>query len=238
MKPVDIKQDLAGNSYPGRGIVMGQSADGKQAVIAYFIMGRSVNSRNRVFVEEPDGIRTEAFDPVQNGPTPASSSTTRCGRWAGGIIVTNGDQTDTIRDFLDKGLTFAAGPAHPGVRARRPQLDPPHLRAAQPRRQLSSCPSSRPPTATAACCLRSVLRVRRPTPGQGHFIHTYKCDGDPLPSFEGEPKPVALSTATSTPLPTGLWDSLNAGQQGLPVCALPSTWPPAPPTPRIVNKNQ
>ena len=103
MKPVDIKQDLAGNSYPGRGIVIGQSADGKQAVVAYFIMGRSANSRNRVFVEEPRRHPHRGLRPRQDGATPASSSTTRCGRWAGGLIVTNGDQTDTILRLSEAG---------------------------------------------------------------------------------------------------------------------------------------
>ena len=103
MKPVDIKQDLAGNSYPGRGIVIGQSADGKQAVVAYFIMGRSVNSRNRVFVEEPDGIRTEAYDPskLEDPSLIIYHPVRQMGR---GLIVTNGDQTDTILEFLKQGL--------------------------------------------------------------------------------------------------------------------------------------
>ena len=105
MKPVDIKQDLAGNSYPGRGIVIGQSADGKQAVVAYFIMGRSVNSRNRVFAEEPDGIRTEAADPAKmEDPSLIIYHPVR--QMGRGLIITNGDQTDTIRDFLEKGLPF------------------------------------------------------------------------------------------------------------------------------------
>ena len=105
MKPVDIKQDLAGNSYPGRGIVIGQSADGKQAVIAYFIMGRSENSRNRVFVEEGAGIRTQAFDPAKlSDPSLVIYAPVRVLGEA--TIVTNGDQTDTIYDFLKEGKTF------------------------------------------------------------------------------------------------------------------------------------
>ena len=105
MKPVDIKQDLAGNSYPGRGIVIGQSADGKQAVIAYFIMGRSENSRNRVFVEEGAGIRTQAFDPAKlSDPSLVIYAPVRVLGEA--TIVTNGDQTDTVYDFLKEGKTF------------------------------------------------------------------------------------------------------------------------------------
>ena len=105
MKPVDIKQDLAGNSYPGRGIVIGQSADGKNAVIAYFIMGRSVNSRNRVFVEEGAGIRTQAHDPAKlSDPSLVIYAPVRV--LGEDTIVTNGDQTDTIYDFLKEGKTF------------------------------------------------------------------------------------------------------------------------------------
>src|SRR5699024_1035353 len=102
MKAVDLYKELAGNSYPGRGIVIGQTADGKQAVVAYFIMGRSVNSRNRVFAEEPDGIRTQAADPakMEDPSLIIYHPVRKLGR---GLIVTNGDQTDTIRDFLEKG---------------------------------------------------------------------------------------------------------------------------------------
>ena len=105
MKPVDIKQDLAGNSYPGRGIIIGKSRDGSKSVVAYFIMGRSENSRNRIFAPEPDGIRTEAADPAKmKDPSLIIYHPVRqIGR---GLIVTNGDQTDTIRDFLEKGLPF------------------------------------------------------------------------------------------------------------------------------------
>ncbi len=101
----DLAALLAGNPYPGRGIVIGKTADGAKSVVAYFIMGRSENSRNRVFIQEPDGIRTEAFDPAKLAD-PSLIIYHPVRQLGRGLIVTNGDQTDTIRDFLEKGLTF------------------------------------------------------------------------------------------------------------------------------------
>ena len=177
MKPVDIKQDLAGNSYPGRGIVIGQSADGKNAVIAYFIMGRSVNSRNRVFVEEPDGIRTEA-----------------------------GDQTDTIRDFLEKGLPFEQA-----LRTREFEPDGPNwtprisgLLSPDGSYKLSILKAA---DEAGTGCLRQTFEYPG-QPGLGHFIHTYKQDGDPIPSYEGEPTPVSIEGDIDA-FTASLWENLN-----------------------------
>ena len=205
MKPVDIKQDLAGNSYPGRGIVIGQSADGKQAVVAYFIMGRSVNSRNRVFVEEPDGIRTEAADPAKmEDPSLIIYHPVRqIGR---GLIVTNGDQTDTIRDFLEKGLPFEQA-----LRTREFEPDGPNwtprisgLLSPDGSYKLSILKAA---DEAGTACLRQTFEY----PGQaglGHFLHTYQCDGSPIPSFEGEPTPVTIEGDIDT-FTSGLWESLN-----------------------------
>ena len=208
MKPVDIKQDLAGNSYPGRGIVIGQSADGKQAVIAYFIMGRSENSRNRVFVEEGAGIRTQAFDPAKlSDPSLVIYAPVRVLEEA--TIVTNGDQTDTVYDFLKEGKTFEEA-----LRTRTFEPDGPNY---TPRISgivergegsftyklsiLKSCDGD-PDFA------QRFFFEYAPKPGLGHFIHTYKQDGDPIPSYEGEPTPVLIEGDINA-FTASLWENLN-----------------------------
>lgn len=208
MKPVDIKQDLAGNSYPGRGIVIGQSADGKNAVIAYFIMGRSVNSRNRVFVEEGAGIRTQAHDPAKlSDPSLVIYAPVRVLGKA--TIVTNGDQTDTVYDFLKEGKTFEEA-----LRTRTFEPDGPNY---TPRISgivergegsftyklsiLKSCGGD-PDFA------QRFFFEYAPKPGLGHFIHTYKCDGNPIPSYEGEPTPVSIEGDIDA-FTASLWENLN-----------------------------
>ena len=208
MKPVDIKQDLAGNSYPGRGIVIGQSADGKNAVIAYFIMGRSVNSRNRVFVEEGAGIRTQAHDPAKlSDPSLVIYAPVRV--LGEDTIVTNGDQTDTIYDFLEEGKTFEEA-----LRTRTFEPDGPNY---TPRISgivergegsftyklsiLKSCGGD-PDFA------QRFFFEYAPKAGLGHFIHTYKQDGDPIPSYEGEPTPVSIEGDIDA-FTASLWENLN-----------------------------
>ncbi len=208
MKPVDIKQDLAGNSYPGRGIVIGQSADGKNAVIAYFIMGRSVNSRNRVFVEEGAGIRTQAHDPAKlSDPSLVIYAPVRV--LGEDTIVTNGDQTDTIYDFLEEGKTFEEA-----LRTRTFEPDGPNY---TPRISgivergegsftyklsiLKSCGGD-PDFA------QRFFFEYAPKAGLGHFIHTYKQDGDPIPSYEGEPTPVFIEGDIDA-FTASLWENLN-----------------------------
>ena len=205
MKPVDIKQNLAGNSYPGRGIVIGQSADGKQAVVAYFIMGRSVNSRNRIFAEEPDGIRTQAADPAKmEDPSLIIYHPVR--QMGRGLIVTNGDQTDTILEFLKQGL-----PMEQALRTREFEPDGPNwtprisgLLGPNGSYKLSILKSA---DETGRRCLRQTFEYPG-QPGLGHFLHTYARDGDPLPSFAGEPEQVALEGDIDT-LSDAVWESLN-----------------------------
>lgn len=205
MKPVDIKQDLAGNSYPGRGIVIGQSADGKQAVVAYFIMGRSINSRNRVFAEEPDGIRTEAADPAKmEDPSLIIYHPVR--QMGRGLIVTNGDQTDTILEFLKQGL-----PMEQALRTREFEPDGPNwtprisgLLGPDGSYKLSILKAA---DETGRRCLRQTFEYPG-QPGLGHFLHTYAGDGSPLPSFAGEPEQVALEGDIDT-LTDAVWESLN-----------------------------
>lgn len=208
MKPVDIKQDLAGNSYPGRGIVIGQSADGKNAVIAYFIMGRSVNSRNRVFVEEGAGIRTQAHDPAKlSDPSLVIYAPVRV--LGEDTIVTNGDQTDTIYDFLKEGKTFEEA-----LRTRTFEPDGPNYTPrisgivergegsfAYKLSILKSCGGD-PDFA------QRFFFEYAPKAGLGHFIHTYKQDGDPIPSYEGEPTPVSIEGDIDA-FTASLWENLN-----------------------------
>lgn len=205
MKPVDLNQELRGNAYPGRGIVIGKSQDGGCAVVAYFIMGRSVNSRNRVFAEEPDGIRTEAADPAKmEDPSLIIYHPVRqVGR---GLIVTNGDQTDTIRDFLEKGLPFEQA-----LRTREFEPDGPNwtprisgLLSPDGSYKLSILKAA---DEAGTACLRQTFEY----PGQaglGHFLHTYQCDGSPIPSFEGEPTPVVIEGDIDA-FTSSLWESLN-----------------------------
>ena len=205
MKPVDLNQELRGNAYPGRGIVIGKSQDGGCAVVAYFIMGRSVNSRNRVFAEEPDGIRTEAADPAKmEDPSLIIYHPVR--QMGRGLIVTNGDQTDTIRDFLEKGLPFEQA-----LRTREFEPDGPNwtprisgLLSPDGSYKLSILKAA---DEAGTACLRQTFEY----PGQaglGHFLHTYQCDGSPIPSFEGEPTPVTIEGDIDA-FTSSLWESLN-----------------------------
>ena len=236
MKPVDIKQDLAGNSYPGRGIVIGQSADGKSAVIAYFIMGRSENSRNRVFVEDGEGIRTQAFDPAKlSDPSLVIYAPVRVLGEA--TIVTNGDQTDTIYDFMKVGKTF-----EDALRTRTFEPDGPNY---TPRisgivergegsftYKLSILKSTDGDPEMA----QRFFFEYEPKAGLGHFIHTYKCDGNPIPSYEGEPTPVELEGDIDQ-FTAALWENLNGDNKvSLFVRTIDLTTGKT--DTRIVNKNQ
>ena len=209
MKTVSIEQELRGNSYPGRGIIIGRSADGKHAVTAYFIMGRSENSRNRVFVEDGAGIRTQAFDPSKlTDPSLIIYAPVRV--LGNKTIVTNGDQTDTIYELMDKQQTFEQA-----LRTREFEPDAPnytprisgilHVEAGHYNYALSILKSNQ---GDPSSCLRFTFAYNNAKPGEGHFIHTYQGDGNPLPSFEGEPKPVAIPDDIDA-FTSLLWDSLN-----------------------------
>ena len=189
MEMLSLEQELMGNSYPGRGIVIGKTPDGTKAVTAYFIMGRSENSRNRVFVEVGEGIRTQAFDPSKmEDPSLIIYAPVRV--LGNKTIVTNGDQTDTIYENMDRQQTFEQS-----LRTREFEPDGPnytprisgilHVRNGEYNYALSILKSSH---GDPSSCLRYTFAYNNPIAGEGHFIHTYKCDGNPLPSFEGEPK--------------------------------------------------
>ncbi|HIQ96601.1 MAG TPA: IMP cyclohydrolase [Candidatus Limivivens merdigallinarum] len=209
MQMLSLEKELRENSYPGRGIVLGRSKDGKKAVAAYFIMGRSENSRNRIFAEEGQGIRTQAFDPsklvdpslIIYAPVRVLGNTT---------IVTNGDQTDTIYEGLEKGLTFEQS-----LRSREFEPDAPNytprisgvmeIENGVYQYALSILKSS---NGNPDSCLRYTYTYENPLPGEGSFIHTYLGDGNPLPSFEGEPKRVEIPDSLDE-FAAMLWSSLN-----------------------------
>ena len=207
MKLYDFAELLRGNPYPGRGIMLGRSVGGASAAVVYFIMGRSENSRNRVFVPTEDGIRTQAHDPAKM--TDPSLIIYHPVRQAGrGLIVTNGDQTDTIRDYLLEGRTFAEA-----LKSRTFEPDGPNytprisgLLSPDGSFQLSILKSAE---GNPDCCCRYFYDYDAPLPGEGRFIHTYMGDGNPLPSFEGDPERVALTAESPEALAEQVWAALN-----------------------------
>ena len=188
-----MEEKLSSNTYPGRGIVLGLTPDGKQAVAAYFIMGRSVNSRNRIFALEPDGIRTEAYDPskMEDPSLIIYHPVRQLGR---ALIVTNGDQTDTIREFLEKGKTMEEA-----LRTRKFEHDGPNW---TPRISGLLSPDG--------SYKMSILKASDPEgTGLGHFLHTYVCNGNPvIPTFQGEPERVAIPQDMESFVEM-LWNNLN-----------------------------
>lgn len=210
MEMLSLKQELSQNAYPGRGIVIGKTLDGKSAVTAYFIMGRSNNSRNRVFVEDGEGIRTQAFDPSKlEDPSLIIYAPVRV--LGNKTIVTNGDQTDTIYDGMDKQLTFEQS-----LRSRQFEPDGPnytprisgimHIEGGNYNYAMSILKSN---NGNPDACNRYTFAYNNPVAGEGHFIHTYMHDGNPLPSFEGEPKWVKIEGDIDT-FADMIWNSLNA----------------------------
>ena len=209
MKKLSLAQELTANAYPGRGIVIGKSADGKKAVTAYWIMGRSENSRNRVFTETEDGIKTEAADPSKlTDPRLIIYSPVRV--LGNKTIVTNGDQTDTIYELMDKQQTFEQA-----LRTREYEDDAPnytprisgimHVEGGTYNYAMSILKSA---DGNPDCCERFTFTYTNPLNGTGHFIHTYMGDGNPLPSFEGEPKLVDIPDDIDA-FTEMLWTSLN-----------------------------
>ena len=208
MKNLDLAALLRENAYPGRGIVIGRTADGAKVAIGYFIMGRSENSRNRIFEVTEDGIRTKAFD--ESKMTDPSLIIYHPVRVVGDeTVVTNGDQTDTIRDFLLEGKVFAQP-----LRTREFEPDPPNY---TPRISglvhkdgsyaLSILKSA---DGDPESCQRYFFGYDNPRPGIGHFIHTYQENLNPLPSFEGEPRKVVINAPDAKTWADEIWTNLNA----------------------------
>lgn len=205
----EIAKLLSENAYPGRGIIIGRSVDGSKAVTAYFIMGRSVNSRNRVFVEDGEGIRTQAFDPSKlSDPSLIIYAPVRV--LGNQTIVTNGDQTDTAYDGLKAGKTFEQsltvrefepdGPNYtPRISGVMNVADGKYDFAMSILKSNNGDPD---------CCNRYTFTYDNPKAGEGRFIHTYMSDGDPLPSFEGEPELIGISGDIDEFTET-VWNNLN-----------------------------
>ena len=210
MKVTSIANELNSLAYHGRGIIIGKSADSKKAVTAYFIMGRSVNSRNRVFVAEGDAMRTKAFDEskmvdphlIIYYPVRVLGSKT---------IVTNGDQTDTIYNLMDKQMTFEQA-----LRTREFEDDKPNFTpriSGIIRRETEGMHFALSILKSAegddSSCERFTYAYSNPVAGRAKFIHTYNGDGDPLPSFEGEPKTLELPDVDIDTLTDLIWTNLN-----------------------------
>ena len=209
MEKMSLKNELSGNSYPGRGIIIGKSADGKHAITAYFIMGRSENSRNRVFVEDGEGIRTQAFDPSKlTDPSLIIYAPVRV--LGNKTIVTNGDQTDTVYDLMAEGKTFEEA-----LRTREFEPDEPNytprisgimnVKGGKYDFAMSILKSD---DGNPDFCIRNTFTYDGCPAGEGRFIHTYVGDGNPLPSYEGEPTPVEISGSIDEFTDT-VWGALN-----------------------------
>ena len=209
MQKISLAEELEGNAYPGRGIVIGKSADEKYAIMAYFIMGRSSNSRNRVFIEDGEGIRTQAFDPSKlEDPSLIIYAPVRV--LGNKTIVTNGDQTDTIYELMDKQQTFEQA-----LRTRTFEPDAPnytprisgilHIENGGYNYAMSILKSDQ---GDPSSCNHYTFAYENPKAGEGRFIHTYMGDGNPLPSFEGEPTLVALEGDIDSFTKT-VWENLN-----------------------------
>lgn len=209
MEKKALEKELSATTYPGRGIVIGRSEDGKKAVTAYFIMGRSANSRNRIFVEDGEGIRTQAFDESKlEDPSLIIYAPVRV--FGNKTIVTNGDQTDTIYDLMDKQQTFEQS-----LRTREFEPDAPnytprisgimHLENSGYNFAMSILKSD---NGNPDSCNRYTFAYSNPPAGEGRFIHTYMGDGNPLPSFEGEPVLVGIKGDIDS-FTSLVWDNLN-----------------------------
>lgn len=209
MEKKSLAAELSSTSYPGRGIIIGKTPDGKHAAIAYFIMGRSANSRNRVFVEDGEGIRTQAFDPSKlEDPSLIIYAPVRV--LGNKTIVTNGDQTDTIYDLMDQQYTFEQA-----LRTREFEPDAPnytprisgilHFEEAGYNYAMSILKSN---NGNPDSCSRYTFAYSNPVAGEGHFIHTYMGDGNPLPSFEGEPTLVDIPNDMDE-FADIVWNNLN-----------------------------
>ena len=210
MQITTLEKELSGCSYPGRGIVIGRSADGTKAVTAYFIMGRSANSRNRVFVEDKEGIRTEAFDPSKlEDPSLIIYAPVRV--LGKKTIVTNGDQTDTVYDLMSTGKTFEES-----LRTREFEPDAPNftprisgLMTVDNGEYDYAMSILKSHNGNPDICERHTYTYDAAFAGEGHYIHTYMGDGNPLPSYEGEPTWVKISGDIEE-FTQMIWDNLNA----------------------------
>ena len=208
MKLLDLEQYLTQHTYPGRGIVLGRTPDNDKVAVAYFIMGRSENSRNRIFEETEDGIRTRAFDESKmTDPSLIIYHPVRILE-NGMTVVTNGDQTDTIRDHIQQGHCYRHALNTRAFEPDGPNFTPRISGVVKPdgNYNLSILKSL---DGDPDCCCRYFFEYDAPVAGYGHFIHTYQGDGNPLPSFEGEPEVITIESPTAQAFADLLWENLN-----------------------------
>ena len=209
MNLINLATELSNNTYPGRGIVLGLTPDGKKAAIGYFTMGRSVNSRNRIFIDNGDDLKNEAFDPSKLvDPSLIIYAPVRV--IGNNTIVTNGDQTDTVYDFIKEGKCF-----EDALRTRTFEPDPPNftprisgmvtVENGEMSYKLSILKSMQNNESSVQ---RFFFDYAQPISGTGHFLHTYDGDGDPIPTFSGTPKEVEIPDDIDT-FTSILWDNLN-----------------------------
>lgn len=210
MKAISFFKDLESNAYPGRGIMLGRTSDGTKAVITYFIMGRSENSRNRVFVEDGDGIRTQAFDESKLvDPSLIIYAPVRV--LGNKTIVTNGDQTDTVYDLMNQQMTFEQS-----LRTRTFEPDEPNytprisgIIKVEDGNMNMAMSILKSDGGNPDSTLRYTFAYDNPLPGKGRFIHTYMSDGNPLPSYEGEPTLVEVENDDIDTFAEKVWNALN-----------------------------
>lgn len=206
MEIKSLATELNTNTYPGRGIVVGRSEDNNRVMIAYFIMGRSVNSRNRIFEEnDRGGIKTKAFDESKM-EDPSLIIYNPVLKLDGKTIVTNGDQTDTIYDFMQEGHCYRHALLTREFEPDAPNYTPRISAVVKPNGDYNM--SILKSNMGMPECVRYFFEYPAHA-GVGHFIHTYKCDGDPIPSFEGEPTSVAMDNASIDDFTAMVWDNLN-----------------------------
>ena len=204
----DIAQLIAGNSYVGRGIVIGKSQDGSKACTAYFIMGRSANSRNRIFTEKDGTLYTEPFD-ASKVEDPSLIIYAAVREFENKLIVTNGDQTDTIYDFLEKGKCFKCALATREFEPDAPNFTPriSGMLTFEDQDFTYEMSILKSADAQGSACNRYTFSYA-PLPGLGHFLHTYVCDGNPIPTFQGEPERVIIPDSIDE-FTDKLWNALD-----------------------------
>ncbi len=204
----DIGQLIDGNSYVGRGIVIGKSADGRKACSAYFIMGRSANSRNRIFTEKDGTVYTEPFD-ASKVEDPSLIIYAAIRQFENKLIVTNGDQTDTIYDYLEKGKCFKCALATREFEPDAPNFTPriSGMLTFEDEDFTYEMSILKSADAEGSACNRYTFSFQ-PLPGLGHFIHTYVCDGNPIPTFQGEPERVQIPDSIDE-FTDKLWKALD-----------------------------
>ena len=203
---LSIKEALGGNTYPGRGILIGRNEEGNSTYVVYFIMGRSENSRNRIFSKTEDGIRTEAFDPSKMvDPSLIIYHPVRS--YDGELVVTNGDQTDTIRDSLAEGKCFRHALMTREFEPDEPNYTP-RISGIVHKDGSIALSILKSADGDPACCCRYFYEYDHPKAGMGYLIHTYQGDGNPLPSFKGEPTVVSVAGGIRE-YTEAVWQALN-----------------------------